>query len=72
MLNDLATVKSCIANGANVSAADFNKRSPLWIACYKGNTDVVRCLIEGGAELGGGDVVSTSHCCLYVFIVVYS
>ena len=53
--NDLARVKDLIAQGADVSALDENQDAPLIIAAYKGYTDIVRLLLEAGADITAVD-----------------
>jgi len=53
--NDLATVKRLIEQGVNVSEPDANGDSPLIIAAYKGYTEIVRALLEAGADVGALD-----------------
>ncbi len=49
----------------DVNKKDFNKRTALWIASYKGHAKVVRFLLDNGAatEIETGDVVSLVSRC---------
>jgi ankyrin repeat protein len=49
--NDVARVKALVAQGVNVSEPDRNGDSPLIMAAYEGHTDIVRCLLEAGADV---------------------
>jgi uncharacterized protein len=53
--NDAAAVKRLIAEGVNVSEPDANDDAPLVIAAYKGYTEVVRLLLEAGADVTAVD-----------------
>lgn len=53
--NDLAAVKKLIAQGVDVSEADAGGDSPLIMAAYKGYTEIVRALLEAGADVGALD-----------------
>lgn len=53
--NDPATVKRLIAEGVNVSELDANGDAPLVMAAYKGYTEVVRLLLEAGADVTAVD-----------------
>jgi ankyrin repeat protein len=53
--NDPATVKRLIAEGVNVSELDANGDAPLVMAAYKGYTEVVRLLLEAGADVAAVD-----------------
>ncbi len=53
--NDAAAVKKLIAQGVNVSELDANQDAPLVIAAYKGYTDIVKLLLEAGADVTAVD-----------------
>lgn len=53
--NDAAAVKKLIAQGINVSELDANQDAPLVIAAYKGYADIVRLLLEAGADVTAVD-----------------
>jgi ankyrin repeat protein len=53
--NDAAAVKRLIAEGVNVSELDSNGDAPLVMAAYKGYTEVVRLLLEAGADVAAVD-----------------
>jgi ankyrin repeat protein len=49
-LGDLAQVKTLIACGTDVNAADDNGAPPLMWAVYKGRLDIARILVKAGAD----------------------
>jgi ankyrin repeat protein len=49
--NNAAQVAKLIAEGAEVSRADAGGDSPLIMAAYKGYTEIVKLLLEAGAEV---------------------
>jgi ankyrin repeat protein len=53
--NDVAQVRNLIAQGADVSTLDENQDAPLIMAAYKGYTDIVRLLLEAGADITAVD-----------------
>ena len=53
--NDAAAVSKLIAQGVNVSELDANRDAPLVMASYLGHTDVVRWLLEAGADVRAVD-----------------
>src|SRR4051812_20832144 len=53
--NDLAAMKQLIASGANVSELDEHRDAPLVMAAYLGHTDIVRLLLEAGADVTAVD-----------------
>ncbi len=53
--NDAARVKQLIDQGANVSELDANQDAPLVMAAYKGHTEIVRLLLEAGADVTAVD-----------------
>lgn len=53
--NDIARVKELIAQGVDVSALDENQDAPLIIAAYKGHTEIVKLLLEAGADVTAVD-----------------
>lgn len=53
--NDLAGVKALIAQGADVNELDTNGDAPLVMAAYKGHTEIVRALLDAGADVAAVD-----------------
>jgi ankyrin repeat protein len=53
--NDAAAVKTLIARGVDVSEVDANGDAPLVIAAYEGHTEIVRLLLEAGADVTAVD-----------------
>lgn len=53
--NDADAVKALIAKGADVDELDSNGDAPLVIAAYRGYTEVVRLLLEAGADVAAVD-----------------
>lgn len=53
--NDVATVKKLIAQGVNVSELDTNQDAPLVMAAYLGHSEIVRLLLEAGADVTAVD-----------------
>lgn len=49
--NDVAGVRDLIKQGINVNELDANNDAPLIIAAYKGYTDIVKLLLEAGADV---------------------
>lgn len=49
--NDIALVRKLIKEGNNVNELDANQDAPLIIAAYKGYTEVVKMLLEAGADV---------------------
>ena len=49
--NDAEAVRVFIADGVNVSTVDSGGDSPLIMAAYKGHTEIVRLLLEAGADV---------------------
>jgi uncharacterized protein len=49
--NDVARVEALIAQGDDVSAPDARGDSPLIMAAYEGHTEIVRLLLEAGADV---------------------
>ncbi len=49
--NDILTVQKMIQNGADVNEPDANQDAPLVIAAYKGYTEIVKTLLEAGADV---------------------
>ena len=52
---DLEHVRRLITNRASPSACDYDRRSALHLACCKGHTEIVRCLLEANADLQARD-----------------
>jgi ankyrin repeat protein len=53
--NDAARVRELISQGVDVSQLDENQDAPLIMAAYKGYTDIVRLLLEAGADVSAVD-----------------
>jgi uncharacterized protein len=53
--NDADRVRALIAQGVNVSDPDANGDAPLVMAAYEGHTDIVRLLLEAGADVTAVD-----------------
>lgn len=53
--NDAAALKRLIADGVNVSELDSNGDPPLVMAAYKGHTEIVKLLLEAGADVKAVD-----------------
>jgi uncharacterized protein len=49
--NDVALVKELIKQDVNVNELDANQDAPLIMAAYKGYTDIVKLLLEAGADV---------------------
>ena len=49
--NDVALVQRLIGQGADVNELDANQDAPLIIASYKGHTEIVKLLLEAGADV---------------------
>ena len=49
---DLNTLKQLIAQGVNINSVDYDNRSALHLACCTGNTEIVKYLLENGANIG--------------------
>ncbi|CAI9113202.1 OLC1v1013772C3 [Oldenlandia corymbosa var. corymbosa] len=52
---DLHRLQSFIGAGANPNATDYNGRSPLHVAAWKGYEDITLFLIEKGADINAKD-----------------
>ena len=57
---DLEELEKLVENGSDILKPDYNLRSPLWMAVYKGDLGIVRLLLENGGDdsLEVSDVVS--------------
>ena len=53
--NDAAAVRKLIAQGANVDELEPNGDAPLVMAAYLGHTEIVRLLLEAGADVQAVD-----------------
>jgi ankyrin repeat protein len=53
--NDIARVKTLIAEGVNVNEPDANGDAPLVMAAYQGHTEIARLLLEAGADVTAVD-----------------
>lgn len=50
-LGDLDKVAASLRSGANIQCVDKNGRTAMHIACSLGHIDIVKCLIESGANV---------------------
>src|SRR5574341_1566349 len=53
--NDVDEVKKLIAQGTNVNELDANQDAPLVMAAYEGHTEIVKLLLEAGADVTAVD-----------------
>lgn len=53
--NDLETLSRLIVMGVNINAGDYDRRTPLHLAVSAGNVDVIKYLIEKGADVNCKD-----------------
>jgi ankyrin repeat protein len=53
--NDVAHVKELIQQGANVNALDDNGDAPLVMAAYEGHNEILKLLLEAGADVSAVD-----------------
>ena len=53
--NDAAAVRKLIAQGANVDELESNGDAPLVMAAYLGHAEIVRLLLEAGADVKAVD-----------------
>ena len=53
--NDVARVKELIAQGVNVSELDSSSDAPLVMAAYEGHNEIVKLLLEAGADVAAVD-----------------
>lgn len=53
--NEVDTVRNLIANGVSVNELDANGDAPLVMAAYQGHTEIVRMLLEAGADVSAVD-----------------
>ncbi len=53
--NDLLSVQNLIQRGADVNELDDHQDAPLVIAAYKGHTEIVKLLLEAGADVAAVD-----------------
>jgi ankyrin repeat protein len=49
--NDIAQVRKLVAQGTNVNELDQNQDAPLIMAAYKGYAEIVKLLLEAGADV---------------------
>ena len=50
---NLEMVSFLVDNGADVDISTENDRTPVQLACAKGNIGIIKCLVENGCELSG-------------------
>ena len=53
--NDIFSVQKLIGQGVDVNELDANRDAPLVIAAYKGYTEIVKLLLEAGADITAVD-----------------
>ncbi len=53
--NDIAKVQQLIAQGVNVDEKDASQDVPLIMAAYMGHTEIVKALLEAGADVTAVD-----------------
>ena len=53
--NDTAAVRKLIAQGVNVNELDSGSNAPLVMAAYLGHNEIVRLLLEAGADVKAVD-----------------
>jgi uncharacterized protein len=53
--NDINRVQKLIQQGVNVNELDANQDAPLVMAAYKGYTEIVKLLLEAGADIAAVD-----------------
>jgi ankyrin repeat protein len=53
--NDVAQVKALIQQGVNVNELDGSGDAPLVMAAYEGHTEIVKLLLEAGADVSAVD-----------------
>ena len=53
--NDILSVQNLIQKGVDVNELDANQDSPLVIAAYKGYSEIVKKLLEAGADITAVD-----------------
>jgi ankyrin repeat protein len=53
--NAIETVRKLIQEGADVNGLDVNGDAPLVIAAYEGHTEIVKMLLEAGADVRAVD-----------------
>jgi ankyrin repeat protein len=49
--NEVAQVRRLVSQGVNVNELDQDQDAPLIMAAYKGYTDIVKLLLEAGADV---------------------
>lgn len=49
--NNISLIKQLIQNGVNVDELDQNQDAPLVIAAYKGYNQIVKLLLDAGADV---------------------
>lgn len=53
--NNVAAVETLIAQGVDVNELDASQDAPLVMAAYKGYADIVKALLEAGADVAAVD-----------------
>jgi len=57
----LAVISILLSHGANVNAPSrYDRRSPLHVAAYTGNTDIIRLLVDNGASVTQTDIYGST------------
>jgi ankyrin repeat protein len=57
---DLQFVAQLLAEGADPSCADYDKRTPLMVSAQDGRTGVVKQLLDAGGDVHAIDVFGTN------------
>ena len=53
---NIEIVKYLVEKGANVNAKNYNRSTPLIIACYENDIEIVKYLVEKGADVNTKDI----------------